>query len=378
MASSSQQNSTTASSKSSSKVSFFFCLTLVIASFLVGVIVGQVTGLSFNTGSPITSKPQNVQTKFLEESYVVSQNGGKTEALPNPSGKNETHPIVGLARTRTRTPPNSTASWCPKAVCLNSDLCQPCQRRFLILLATGRSASTTLDFMLDSLPGVRMSGENNDELKAIKYMMDNIIKHSVFKDPKVPRKSPWGHNPVPQGATACVGQKMIETINPPLTDRWGTVLEDDTETIIGFKTVRFLHKVTTEADTIALVRWVQAQFPCAKFLVNIRSAEKDQAKSQAKAFIVGDELRTGANELHQLNERMRNLVKLFGGDQAYLLDSSEWTKNLESLNQAVEWLGFHKSCHFQELLEFNTGSGGYGAAKTQIELSPECHYVGGS
>jgi hypothetical protein len=154
------------------------------------------------------------------------------------------------------------------------------------------------------------------------------------------------------------------------------VLEEDADTIIGFKTVRFLHNGTTEADTMALVRWVKSNFPCAKFIVNIRSATRDQAKSQAKAFLKSDPLMQRAEKLLQLNERMRDLVKLFGSDQSYLLDSSKWMEDLESLNHAVEWLGFHKSCHFQKLLEFNTGPGGFGAAKTRLDMNSECHYVG--
>jgi len=70
--------------------------------------------------------------------------------------------------------------WCPNAICPNSDLCHPCRRRFLILIATGRSASTTLTYMLNSLPGIRMSGENNDELKAIRRMIDNIRSKITF------------------------------------------------------------------------------------------------------------------------------------------------------------------------------------------------------
>jgi hypothetical protein len=329
------------------QVSFFFFLTSVI-SFLVGVGVGPLAGLSFNAScySPIAS--------------AVSREPKKVE---------------GLARTMTSTPLNSSTSWCPKAVCLNSNLCQPCQRRFLIILATARSASTTLDYMIDNLPGMRMSGENNDQLQAIRGMMDNVMLKKIFQyKRKVVRKGAWGHNPIPPGAAACVGQKMIETINPPLTDQWGAVLEDDADTIIGFKTIRFLHNGTTEADTVALVRWVQSNFPCAKFLVNIRSETTDQAKSQKVLRKIAQH---DAEELLELNERMRNLVNLFGGDQAYLLDSSKWTTDLESLNQAVDWLGFHKSCHFQELLEFNTPSvRGYGAAKSQLDMNPECRYVG--
>jgi hypothetical protein len=80
--------------------------------------------------------------------------------------------------------------------------------------------------------------------------------------------------------------------------------------------------------------------------------------------------------LHIENMLMRELVKLFGEDQVYLvLDSSNWTKNIDRLNQAVEWLGLHKSCHFQELLEFNTEEG-YKHGKQEIHLNPDCHYVG--
>jgi len=34
--------------------------------------------------------------------------------------------------------------WCPEAICFDSVLCEPCRRRFLIVLTTGRAASTTL------------------------------------------------------------------------------------------------------------------------------------------------------------------------------------------------------------------------------------------
>jgi len=45
-------------------------------------------------------------------------------------------------------------SYCPKAVCNNSPLCQPCKKRFLFIVATGRSGSTTLLHMLNYLPNV--------------------------------------------------------------------------------------------------------------------------------------------------------------------------------------------------------------------------------
>jgi hypothetical protein len=181
-------------------------------------------------------------------------------------------------------------------------------------------------------------------------------------------------NPMPPGAAACVGQRMIETINPPLTDVDGKVLENDTDTIVGFKTIRFLEGVENDEDARSFATWVQENFPCTRFIVNIRSSEKEQIQSQIKNFHKSNETRA-TKMLHTMNIRMRELVKMFGEDQAYLLDSSNWTKNIDHLNQAVEWLGFHKSCHFQELLEFNTKKG-YQHGKQEIHPHPDCHYVG--
>jgi len=45
-------------------------------------------------------------------------------------------------------------SWCSSATCNNSPLCQPCMKRFLFIIATGRSGSTSLLSMLNHLPGV--------------------------------------------------------------------------------------------------------------------------------------------------------------------------------------------------------------------------------
>jgi len=259
--------------------------------------------------------------------------------------------------------------WCPKAFCPNSDLCHPCRRRFLILIATGRSASTTLTYMLDALPGIRMSGENNDELKAIRSMIDNIGSSINFQR-NAGQKTAWGHNRIPEGAFSCAAQHMIETINPPLTDTNGTILENDSETIVGFKTIRFLIGVKEE-DTRDLVRWVQKTFPCARILVNIRSAAQEQAASVDKAFGYHEDIES----LKETNVRMRKVAELFG-DQAYLLDSSDWLKEIQHLNQAIKWLGFHESCFFKELLEFNTEGGGYENGKTKLTLNPDCRYLG--
>ena len=95
------------------------------------------------------------------------------------------------------TPPSSPLDrgWCPLAACRDSLLCHPCRRRFLIIITLGRTASTTLTWMMDLLPGVRMGGEN----KAIENIqkMINATTSQNFKM-KTSQQNRYGahyHNP---------------------------------------------------------------------------------------------------------------------------------------------------------------------------------------
>ena len=47
-------------------------------------------------------------------------------------------------------------SFCPYATCHNSPICGPCNQRFIFIAATARSGSTSLLYMINSLPNVRL------------------------------------------------------------------------------------------------------------------------------------------------------------------------------------------------------------------------------
>jgi hypothetical protein len=261
-------------------------------------------------------------------------------------------------------------AWCPLAVCQNSHICRPCHRRFLILLTSGRSASTTLTWMLDSLPGIRMSGENYDLIKRMRTLIEETrSKH--FK-PAAGTNGPFGHNPTFPGSFACVAQTMVEVINPPPAN---FSKAEEPHMILGFKTIRFQDDIE-KWKLPSVVNFVKEVFPCARIVVNLRSNIKEQAASQMKAFHKENKKTTERTYGIELgNEKLRYIAELFG-DQAILLDSSEWTKNISSLNQVVEWLGFDKSCLFQELLEMNT-KGGFRNGKESLNMDPKCRYLSG-
>eukprot|EP00542_Grammatophora_oceanica_P008447 CAMPEP_0194054970 /NCGR_PEP_ID=MMETSP0009_2-20130614/55179_1 /TAXON_ID=210454 /ORGANISM="Grammatophora oceanica, Strain CCMP 410" /LENGTH=366 /DNA_ID=CAMNT_0038703705 /DNA_START=53 /DNA_END=1153 /DNA_ORIENTATION=+ len=278
---------------------------------------------------------------------------------------------------------SGASPWCPTATCHNTDLCEPCKRRYLILLATGRSGSTTLMNMMGQLPSVRMAGENNDLLGHLKRMEDDILENPQFvhnhHGDLTDWNGPWRHNPVLNGSLACVSQQMIETINPPLVDREGHYISAETEEskILGFKTIRLLnHMEEKKHDDERVAEWLGNTMPCARFLVNIRSEVEAQADSHSAAFQKKDDV----EKLRTMNKRMRNLQKLLGSDRAFMLDSSKWTKKVSLLNEALAWLGYSEECNFTKVLQFNTNGDGYdnGDVDTSNLMidSSNCRHVG--
>ena len=259
------------------------------------------------------------------------------------------------------------SKWCPKAACNNSAQCTPCSRRFLIIIASGRSASTTLTWMLNTLPGVRMSGENNDLLKQLHQVHESTFRHPQFIGSDY--ATAWGHREIAPQATACVAQAWVEGMNPPLVEE---EKNDDSDTIIGFKTIRFVNGVNSD-DMESLVSYVTEHFPCARFIINHRSDVKAQADSLAKAW-AGDAAKKNKQEwVENTNSKLQQVANLLGKDRAIFLDSTKWTKDVTLLNEAIEWLGF-ENCVFKELMEFNIDR--YKNGQTEASLPKGCQYRG--
>jgi hypothetical protein len=163
----------------------------------------------------------------------------------------------------------SNLQWCPLANCTNTNLCQPCQRRFLIVIATPRSASTTLMWMLNELPGVRMAGENNNMLKWILETNNNIYNHSSFYRGNGVR-SGWGHNPIPKQSFSCAAQAMMDAINPPKSKdlKFVESKQEERSEIVGFKTIRFDRG--PEGHYSQMVDFVKENFPCSCILIKFQ------------------------------------------------------------------------------------------------------------
>uniref|UniRef100_A0A7S3PY43 Protein-tyrosine sulfotransferase n=1 Tax=Chaetoceros debilis TaxID=122233 RepID=A0A7S3PY43_9STRA len=270
---------------------------------------------------------------------------------------------------------NPNLQWCPYANCHNSPLCQPCERRFLIIIATGRSGSTTLTNMLDQLPNVRMAGENNGQLRIGFDAINNLNEpYEMNIESSEEVVGAWKHEPIAKQSLSCALQQMFELINPPAPEKMARKGFDDSETIIGFKTVRFhdeLMFLEGEDDLIPAAKYLMESFPCARFVINIRGDVESQITSWYKNF--GIEL--DGDEVRFYNKKLQEVASIMGQDRARLIDMVDWSQKdnsgLPVLNDLIEWLGF-RDCKFESLLHSNKD--GYKVDRTKMSLGQNCHY----
>lgn len=272
-----------------------------------------------------------------------------------------------------------SAWWCPTARCSatghspenhqeQQPMCNLCGEKFLIIISLGRSASTTLTWTLDTLPGIRMGGENNGAINKFKDLMDDTAYLRNMKNGEGIRNHPWGHAPFEEQNLLCAAQGYIQALYPRYNDT------PDTDTILGFKTVRFLEGHSQHQDA-AYLQFMTKVFPCARFVVNYRGDTEALQHSFATAF-KSPNANTG--EIQELIARSQWIADQLGPERAYQLDSSEWTSNVTKLNSLVRWLGYGPECDFEDVLELNTKNGGYGNGKERLEhTNPNCEALSG-
>ena len=273
-------------------------------------------------------------------------------------------------------------SWCPYATCHNSPFCTPCNRRYLFLLTTARSGSTTLLKMLNYLPDVRLSGENRNELYVASELVSNL------RDPKAAhlleqnfdrKEGAYAHNAIPPQAMSCPIQQVINTLNPPpQAVQYGvnvtgnpSLEEYDRGTILGLKTIRF-HKgnwrVKDSAD------FLRENFPCSRVVVNIRSDVDSQLKSMNTTFSNKNTENKDTDDLLKMNEFLIKVVEELGDEMAKLVDMNDWTQNVEVLNEVISWLGFQQ-CKYHAVVHENAD--GFGRDhETAPDIGENCHYAG--
>ncbi len=191
---------------------------------------------------------------------------------------------------------------------------------YLFVVTYGRSGSTLVAGLLNSLPGYLIRGENRDALHHLYEFHQTMLTESTRKPIKRLRMKtdPFfgiGDFP-PQRSIDLIRRLAVETVLRPKHDT----------TVTGFKEIRWY-----QPDLEEYVAWLREVFPGAKFLVNTR----DHASVLKSGWWArGDK----AADLARIEDGILALAESLG-DAAYRIHYDEYVANPDVLAGMFEWLG---------------------------------------
>ena len=192
---------------------------------------------------------------------------------------------------------------------------------YLFVVTYGRSGSTLLMGLLNTVPGYLVRGENRDALHHL-YRFHSTMLAESNRGPQRRLNQPT--HPF-FGIAGFPAQKSLRQIRRLATD---TVLRPDEDTrVTGFKEIRWYQQ-----DLEEYVAWLQQVFPSARFLVNTRNHE-DVLKS--KWWAEGEDK---SEHLADIERRILTLAESLG-DAAYRVHYDDYVADPVALRGMFEWLG---------------------------------------
>ena len=236
--------------------------------------------------------------------------------------------------------------------------------------------------MINLLPNVRLSGENNNELYIASLLEKNLqIRDFAGLRSKVPARPTnyaWQHNEIPEQSMACTIQKVLHTINPPPEEIQQQIINNETsgitldgyETsqIIGAKMIRIQVGDWTPLEGAEFFKY---NFPCAKYIINTRLNTDNQATSM-KRFLGkygATSHKETRNKIKRHNDFLTQFAQHMGEEKSRLIFMENWTNNVTQWNEVVEWLGF-QNCQYDKVLHNNKN--GYEQDNSRIEMGGGC------
>jgi len=191
---------------------------------------------------------------------------------------------------------------------------------YLFVVTYGRSGSTLLMGLLNSIPGYLIRGENWDALHHLYHFHRTLLEGSRKWDPARLRQRTHPFF----GAGDFPARRSLEDIRALVLD---TVLRprDDTQ-VTGFKEIRWYHD-----DVEEYAAWLCQVFPGARFVVNTRNHE--------------EVVRSGwwakrpehAEALPSIEARILALAEGLG-DAAYRVHYNDYVADPSALRGLFEWL----------------------------------------
>ncbi|MBS44363.1 MAG: sulfotransferase family protein [Nocardioides sp.] len=198
---------------------------------------------------------------------------------------------------------------------------------YLVVVTYGRSGSTLLQGVLNSLPGYLVRGENRAALRHLHGFHRAMTEERpggpprAFRDPT----HPWfgvGDFPADRSLAALRGLAIDTVLRP----------EPDTR-VVGFKEVRWYHD-----DLPAYVAFLRELLPGVRFVVNTRDHAAVLDSMERAGWFGAAQRAKNAALLAATEERFGALLADLG-DAAYAVRFEEWSQGPAHLAGLHDWLG---------------------------------------
>jgi hypothetical protein len=196
---------------------------------------------------------------------------------------------------------------------------------FLFVLTYGRSGSTLLQGVLNSLPGYLIRGENGGVLHRLQEFHSIMTQCSREHGPAAVVTDPWF------GIGAYSEDRAYVALRRLALD---LMLRPGADTrIVGYKEIRWVDPATEDLASLdAHVEFVRRVFPGARFVVNTRRIE-DVARSswwQGRPDAM--------NEISRLQDAIMGQVDALG-DYAFHVHFDDYSADPSRLQGLFDWLG---------------------------------------
>ena len=196
----------------------------------------------------------------------------------------------------------------------------------VFIVTYGRSGSTLLQRIMQTIPGMCFRGENSGTLEMLyRSAVRASETRNEFGQWKLPPDRPW-HGAdliIPQHYSAALAQVFInQIINPGPKQRW-----------IGFKEIRY---DTLDDELSSFLDWIVETFPNSYFLFNTRNHE-DVANSAWWAQRDRDKVMT---LLEKLDKRFE-LYNRKRPDRSFINTYEQLTENPQSIEPFFRKMGVH-------------------------------------
>ncbi|MFS4107554.1 sulfotransferase [Streptomyces sp. PD-S100-1] len=192
---------------------------------------------------------------------------------------------------------------------------------YLFVLTYGRSGSTLLQNLLNSIPGVLVRGENHGVLYELYRFHHKVLHHRdrlARPQPLPPFHPWWGIDGYPEEeALAAMRRLVLDTLIRPRPD----------SRIVGFKEITW-----PDEDLAEYVAFLRRLFPGARFVFNTRDLA-DVARSKWWATMPD-----AAERLARTEKRMSEVVDGLG-DAAVRVHYDDYCADPEALRPMHRWLG---------------------------------------